>query len=123
MQSLYAHAKQAIPELVLAGEAVPRMGHVLNLTLPGVPSETQLMHLDLAGICVSAGSACASGRVAASHVLLAMGYGEAEASSAIRISAGWGTQASELEAFKKAWLAMAEKLSHKAASAPLTIPE
>jgi cysteine desulfurase len=92
-----------------------RMAHVLNIMTQGLTSETQLMHLDLAGICVSAGSACSSGRIAPSHVLKAMGYSDAMAGSAIRISAGWNTTQEELEQFADVWLEMVQKLVRKAA--------
>src|SRR3546814_6315328 len=57
----------------------------------------------LAGVSVSAGSACSSGKVAASHVLRAMGVGEAACRSAIRVSLGWSTTAAEVDRFIAAW--------------------
>jgi cysteine sulfinate desulfinase/cysteine desulfurase-like protein len=72
--------------VVVAGEAAPRAPHILNLLVPGVDSEAMLMHLDLAGIAVSGGSACASGAIEPSHVLLAMGYPRELAAGAVRLS-------------------------------------
>jgi cysteine desulfurase len=115
MANLRARLKQHMPSAVIASEGAPRMPHVLNIMTQGLTSETQLMHLDLAGICVSAGSACSSGRIAPSHVLKAMGYSDAMAGSAIRISAGWNTTQEELEQFADVWLEMVQKLVRKAA--------
>ena len=67
----------------------PRLANTSCLALPGVSSEMQVMALDLAGVAVSAGSACSSGKVQASHVLRAMGADAATAGSAIRVSLGW----------------------------------
>ena len=74
--------------------------------MPGVPSETQVMALDLAGVAVGAGSACSSGKVQASHVLRAMGVPDGEAESAIRVSLGWASRASDIDAFVAAWRAL-----------------
>lgn len=64
--------------------------NTLSILTPGWKGETQVMRLDLAGFAVSAGSACSSGKVRASRVLTAMGYDEAQAGSAIRVSIGPG---------------------------------
>jgi cysteine desulfurase len=64
------------------------------------------MALDLAGIAVSAGSACSSGKVAASHVLAAMAVPRALAGSAIRVSLGWTTGDHDIERFVAAWQAI-----------------
>src|SRR5439155_8646674 len=66
------------------GARAPRLANTLNVSFPGLSSETMLMALDLEGICASSGSACMVGSVVASHVLLAMGLSESMASSAIR---------------------------------------
>ena len=59
--------------------------------------ETQVIAFDLAGISVSAGAACSSGKVTASHVLKAMGFGEDIASERIRVSMGWTTNAADVD--------------------------
>lgn len=115
MQQLQARIKEVLPQVVVAAEQAPRLGHVLCLMTPGLASETQLMHLDLAHICASAGSACSSGRIAPSPVLKAMGYSDAMAGSAIRISVGWNTKPEELDQFADCWLEIAQKLVKKAA--------
>ncbi|WP_428029682.1 cysteine desulfurase family protein [Ancylobacter sp.] len=79
------------PELVLLVGDVDRLPNTSCLALPGVPAETIVIALDLAGVAVSAGAACSSGKVAASHVLGAMGVSERIARSAIRLSFGWSS--------------------------------
>ena len=96
------------------GADTPRLPHIGNFALPGVASGVQVMTLDLAGFMVSAGAACSSGRVAASHVLAAMGLGAA-AGQSIRVSLGPETTAAEVDAFAHAWLAMAARLARVAA--------
>jgi cysteine desulfurase len=71
--------------------------------MPGVKAETQVMALDLAGIAVSAGSACSSGKVTRSAVLSAMGVEPALAEAAIRISCGWNTVFGDIERLIAAW--------------------
>lgn len=79
------------PELVLLVGDVDRLPNTSCLALPGVPAETIVIALDLAGVAASAGAACSSGKVAASHVLGAMGVPERIARSAIRLSFGWSS--------------------------------
>lgn len=85
------------------GESSPRLPTTLNVAAPGWSSELQVMALDLAGIMVSAGSACSSGKVKASHVLLAMDQGDL-AGCAIRVSAGWNTTEADWSRFADVWL-------------------
>ena len=99
------------PSAVVFGQSHHRLPQTICISMPNVKSETQLMNLDLAGFAVSAGSACSSGRVVASHVLLAMGMSSAIAETAIRISWGWQTAKDELYAFAELWKNMAERLS------------
>lgn len=85
------------------GDQALRLANTSCLTMPGVASEIQMMALDLAGVAVSAGAACSSGKVAASHVLRAMGVDEAQAATAIRVSLGWRSVAADGDAFLQAW--------------------
>jgi cysteine desulfurase len=99
---------------IIVGGRVPRLGNTVCVALPGVAAQTQVIALDLAGIAVSAGAACSSGKVARSHVLDAMGLG-ALAAEAIRVSLPWNASAADVTAFGSAWRAMASRLSHRAA--------
>jgi cysteine desulfurase len=85
------------------GAGVPRLANTLCFAAPGFSSELQVMALDLEGLMVSAGSACSSGKVKASHVLLAMGA-EMLAGSAIRVSSGWATSEADWSRFTDTWL-------------------
>jgi cysteine desulfurase len=87
---------------VVMGESAPRLPNTLCVASAGWASELQVMQMDLAGIMVSAGSACSSGKVKASHVLAAMGQGGL-AACAIRVSGGWATQPEDWAAFAAAW--------------------
>ncbi len=106
---------ETCPAATIFGRKAPRLANTSNLGMPGVPAETQVMGFDLAGIAVSAGSACSSGKVAASPVLAAMGVAERHASSAIRVSLGWDTEAAEIDAFVTAWAAIYRRAGTQAA--------
>lgn len=80
------------------GASAPRLGNTLNVSFPGLDSETLLMALDMEGVCVSSGSACMVGSVVPSHVLLAMGVARDAARSAVRFSLGKQTTAAEIDA-------------------------
>jgi cysteine desulfurase len=88
---------------VVMGEAAPRLPTTLNVAADAFPADLQVMNLDLAGVMVSAGSACSSGKVKASPVLAAMGQGEL-AACAIRVSGGWDTTEADWNAFADLWL-------------------
>lgn len=88
---------------VAIGGQAPRLPNTLSIAAPGFPAELQLMTLDLAGVMVSAGSACSSGKVKASHVLLAMGLDQF-AGAAIRVSGGWSTEARDWNQMVEAWI-------------------
>jgi cysteine desulfurase len=93
----------ATPQAIVVGRDVPRLANTSCIVLPGRAAETLVAALDLSGIAVSAGSACSSGKVSASPVLAAMGYGSDLARSAIRISIGPSTTPEDIEAFVAAW--------------------
>lgn len=94
---------------IIHGSAAPRLPHISSIGLAGVAASTQVMMLDLEGYMVSAGAACSSGKVKASHVLAAMGLGTA-AGEAIRVSLSPATTEADLAAFAAAWEAMAKRL-------------
>jgi cysteine desulfurase len=94
---LRSYLAASIPGLGMNGSATHRIANTLNLTFPGVLGESMLIALDLEGVEVSMGSACAAGAVEPSHVLLAMGLSRDEARSSLRLSLGWSTTAAEIE--------------------------
>jgi cysteine desulfurase len=94
---------------VIFGRDAPRLPNTACLAVPGVSAQTLLMGLDLAGVAVSAGSACSSGKVAASHVLEAMGE-TALAASAIRVSLGWASTDGDVDRFLDAFGVLAKRL-------------
>ena len=96
--SLLTQLRESIPGLRLNGPIVGRLPNTLNLTFPGVLGESMLIALDLEGVEVSMGSACAAGAVEPSHVLRAMGRSVADARSSLRISLGWNNTADEIDA-------------------------
>ncbi|WP_082073101.1 aminotransferase class V-fold PLP-dependent enzyme [Hyphomicrobium sp. 99] len=102
-----AGVKRISPETVIIGEGATRLGNTTALALPGKLAETLVIRLDLAGIAVSAGSACSSGKVGASHVLEAMGLGHDIAAGTIRISLGPATTKEDIAAFLAAWTTIA----------------
>ena len=99
---------------VVCGGGATRIANTTCLALPGVRAETQVIALDLAGLRVSAGAACSSGKMASSHVLEAMGLGEL-AGQAIRISLPWNATQADAESCIAAYAAMASRLARRAA--------
>lgn len=100
---LEARLLKVSPASRVYGARAPRLPNTTTLSMPGVPSELQVMSLDLDGIAVSAGSACSSGKVRPSHVLTAMGAAAEEAGSAIRISLGWSTTPADIARCAASW--------------------
>lgn len=86
-----------IPEALFTTKGTNRLADNSHLLLPGTTSDALLFLLDQAGIAVSAGSACQAGVVGPSHVVLNMGYDQKLASSPLRVTLGWNTQAEDLE--------------------------
>jgi cysteine desulfurase len=102
---LEARLKRITPECVVIGEGAWRLPNTTLVALPGKLAETLVIKLDLAGIAVSAGAACSSGKVGSSHVLEAMGVDAGIARSAVRVSIGLTTTEEDLEKFVAAWQA------------------
>lgn len=93
---------------VVAAES-PRIASIGAYRMPGVPSNAQLIQFDMAGIAVSAGSACSSGSLKPSHVLAAMGWDEKAAREVVRVSFGPATSADEVDRFASLWAEMAAR--------------
>lgn len=105
--SLESKVRAAAPQANIYGEGAARLANTSCFSLANVSSETQVMRLDLAGVSISAGSACSSGKIAPSHVLLAMGVNAAEAKTAVRVSLGWTTAEADITRFIEAWQPLA----------------
>jgi len=96
---------------VIFGQNAERLPNTSLFAAPGLRAETALIKLDLDGFAVSTGSACSSGKVAASHVLTAMGVPDKLSSGAIRLSIGPSTGENEIDLFLKAWMKLLAGLS------------
>lgn len=107
--TLEAEIRSLAPAATIHGAEAPRLPNTTCVRLPGIDQQRQVMALDLAGVAVSAGSACSSGKVEPSHVLTAMGVPEAAARQAIRLSLGWTSTRADIDAFLTAWAPMAER--------------
>jgi cysteine desulfurase len=86
-----ASLSAALPDAEINGSEGPRLVQHSHFRIPGVVAETLLIRLDQEGIAAAAGSACSSGAIEVSHVLAAMGMGEAEAAECVRVSFGWSS--------------------------------
>ncbi len=93
------------PEAVFYGQHATRLANTSCFAVAGLKAETQVMAMDLAGVSISAGSACSSGKVTPSHVLKAMGVQEDIADCAIRVSLGWASTQEDVDRFVAAWAA------------------
>lgn len=101
--TLEAILRRVAPDAVIYGAAAPRLANTSCVGMPGVSGETQVMAFDLDGIAISAGAACSSGKVTASHVLRAMGVGDQAAGESVRISLGVSNGDDDIEAITETW--------------------
>jgi cysteine desulfurase len=92
---------------IAAGCDAPRLPNTTCLALPGVRADTQLIALDLAGVAVSAGAACSSGKLGPSHVLTAMEF--CSPANAIRVSLPWNAPENAVNVFTRAYQVMAAR--------------
>jgi cysteine desulfurase len=115
---LEAGALAIAPDAVIVSRNVNRLPNTSCIAVPGAKAETLVIGLDLEGVAVSAGSACSSGKVEASHVLRAMGVPPQLAQGAIRVSLGIGTSSHDIERFLGAFGELIKRLkqSPKAAA-------
>lgn len=93
----------AVPEARVFGKGSSRLGNTTLLSMPNTSAESQVLAFDLAGIAVSAGAACSSGKVKASHVLTAMGAKD-YADTAVRFSSGWASTEDDFNRLAETWL-------------------
>jgi cysteine desulfurase len=111
---LEAQVREITPDAVVIAAEADRLPNTTSLALPGAGAETVVIALDLKGIAVSAGAACSSGKVGASHVLAAMGLAPEIARAAIRISLGSTTTERDVAAFLEAWAEIASGYRERA---------
>lgn len=104
-----------VPDAVINARGSERAPHVSNISIPGTDSEAMLMHLDLAGIACSAGSACSTGAVEPSHVLTAMGISHDLGVAALRFSFGRDSSREDVEGVVAALPKIVEKVRALAA--------
>jgi cysteine desulfurase len=97
--------RDAAPHAVVFGETAPRLSNTVCFAIPRVEAATLMIALDLAGVAVSSGSACSSGKVTPSHVLAAMGVAPDLARGAIRLSLGWASREDDVRRFAEAFAA------------------
>lgn len=114
---LRAHMDAAIEAAggVVVGRGSPRLATIASYRMPGMASSAQLIQFDLAGIAVSAGSACSSGTLRTSHVLSAMGWSDTEASEVVRVSFGPETSRADVYRFVENWRRLATEARARAA--------
>jgi cysteine desulfurase len=98
------------PDVVIFGADMERLPNTTLFAVPGMKAETAVIAFDLEGIAVSSGAACSSGKVQASHVLAAMKASPALARGALRVSFGWDTTESDIDAFIRAWIKLSGAL-------------
>jgi len=109
-----AQARVKAAGATIIGEAAPRLPNTLFMAVEGWDSPQQLITLDLAGVMVSAGSACSSGKVKPSKTISAMGL-DRLATGGVRVSGGWGANEGDWVRFADAWIAAYEKHEARAA--------
>ncbi|MBO8141449.1 MAG: cysteine desulfurase [Firmicutes bacterium] len=103
-----------VPGVRLNGPRIERLPNNVNVTIPGIDGESLLMNLDLLGVAVSSGSACTSGSLEPSHVLLAMGLAPDEARASLRLTVGRQTTEEEVDAAVDIVARAAARLREKA---------
>jgi cysteine desulfurase len=104
------------PDAVVLSAGVERLPNTSCIAVPGAKAETLVIGLDLAGVAVSSGAACSSGKVEPSHVLRAMGVPEELAQGAIRVSLGFATKRDDIETFLKAFAELINRLRPRVAA-------
>lgn len=102
-ERLVAGVKAGVPDAVVSRGDAPGLPGTVHFTFPGCSADSLIFLLDAAGVSVSAGSACTAGVNRPSHVLLAMGRSEDEATGALRITLGYTTSEADIEEFLTAF--------------------
>jgi cysteine desulfurase len=113
LRSLRARLEKGLmqtPGMIVFSADAPRLPNTTLFTVPALKAETAVIGFDLAGIAVSSGSACSSGKVQPSHVLAAMGVPKDLAQGAVRLSLGWSTSEADIDLALQAWRKLADGL-------------
>ncbi len=105
------------PDALIFGEGADRLPNTSCFAVEGLTAETLVMGLDLAGVAISSGAACSSGKVKGSAVLAAMGVTPELAQCAIRVSIGADTTDREIDHFLSAWSALYQRQRQRRAAA------
>jgi cysteine desulfurase len=104
-----------VPDAEIFGKGAPRLPNTSFFAIPGLKAETAQIAFDLAGVALSAGSACSSGKVGPSHVLKAMGRGDGQ--GALRVSIGAATAARDVDLFRTALAGLASRRAGRSQAA------
>jgi cysteine desulfurase len=107
-QHLYERLREEIEGVQLNGHPTQRLPHNLSVSIPGIDAKALIMNLE--GVAISTGSACTAASVEPSHVILALGFGEERAHSAIRIGVGRSNNELQIELAVKQVIGIASKL-------------
>jgi cysteine desulfurase len=110
LQERLEHGLRMTPDVIVFSDSVERLPNTTLFTVSGLKAETAVIGFDLAGIAVSSGSACSSGKVQPSHVLEAMGFEPDIARGAVRLSMGWSTRDADVDRCLEAWRKLAGNL-------------
>ena len=113
---LLARLRAGVCDIVVHAEAGAHAPHILSVSIPGAESEALLMHLDLAGIACSGGSACSTGAIEPSHVLVAMGVERSLALGTVRFSLGHETTTADIELVAEAFPGIVARVRQLTAS-------
>jgi cysteine desulfurase len=109
-ERLTVAVRSVADDAVIFAETAPRLPNTVCFAVPGVEAATLMIALDLAGVAVSSGSACSSGKVAPSHVLAAMGVRPELARGAIRLSLGWASSEADVDGFAQAFASVIARM-------------
>jgi cysteine desulfurase len=110
LQGRLEEGLRLMPGVIVFSDSGQRLPNTTLFTAPGLKAETAVIGFDLAGIAVSSGSACSSGKVQPSHVLEAMGFEPDIAQGAVRLSMGWSTRDADIDRCLEAWRKLAGNL-------------
>lgn len=121
--TLEAELKATAPDMAIHGAQADRLPNTSCFSTPRLNQESQLMALDLEGIAVSAGAACASKKIRPSHVLSAMGASPDDAKTALRVSLGFQSKPDHIKAFLKVWRTLNARIQSRHVATPSTLGE